>query len=216
MAKCSRCHQKKAKRLCPALGSPLCSLCCGTLREKEIHCTSNCTFLAQHKPYQEKRIIEKSPAFSPKGDFPHEDLLKDERMQWLIFQIEAVLKEWGENQKPFTDKDAILALEYAKEKTERGKSLLILPGEEKKPQNAAGEAVYQNVENCRYQKSIILEGGTEAFKKSEKIVCLDHVIETIKYLAQGHFEGRTYIHQLLERFSKIRELSRQKKIITVR
>jgi len=215
MAKCSRCHQKKAKRHCPALGSPLCSLCCGTLREKEIHCTPNCSFLAQHRPYQEKRIIEKRPASSSREAFLHEDLVKDERMRWLIFQIEAVLKEWAENQKFFADRDAILALEYAKAKIEKGKSLLILPGEEKRPQNAAGEAVYQNVENCRYQKSIILEGGTEVFKKAEKILCLDYVIETIKYLAQDRFDGRTYIQQLLERFSKIKELSRRKKVITL-
>jgi hypothetical protein len=215
MAKCSRCHHKKAKRHCPALGSPLCSLCCGTLREKKIHCTPNCTFLAQHKPYQEKRIIEKRPGSSFRAAFPHEGLLKDERMRWLIFKIEAVLKEWGENQKSFTDKDAILALEYAKEKIEKGKGLIILPGEEKNPKNATGEAVYQNVENCHYQKSIILEGATEAFKKEEKILCLDHMIETIKYIAQDRFEGRTYIHQLLEHFSKIKELSRQKKIITL-
>ena len=35
-----------------ALGEPICSLCCGVLREKEIHCPSNCTFLVKHKPYQ--------------------------------------------------------------------------------------------------------------------------------------------------------------------
>lgn len=214
MAKCSKCKKRKAKRYCPALGSELCSLCCGLLREKEIHCPSNCPFLEKHKSYQEKRTIEKKVTPSSRGFFAEEDILEDERMAWLAFHIEAPLKEYGKKQASFTDKDAILALEYAKEKVREGKSSLFIPGRETGPKNEVGEAVYENVEKCQYEKRIVLPGETQFYKTEEKIKCLERIILSLKFRAKGNFEGRNYIEQLISRFAKIEELSRQKKVIT--
>ena len=119
MTKCSKCNKRKAKRLCIALGENICSLCCGLLREKEIHCPPNCTFLEKHRAYQEKRIVEKRQPVPSKNITPEEDILNDERMAWLAFHIEAALKEYSEKKTSFRDKEAILALEYAKEKIEK-------------------------------------------------------------------------------------------------
>lgn len=214
MAKCSKCNKRKAKRYCPALGSKLCSLCCGLLREKEIHCPPNCPFLEKHKSYQEKRTIEKKVLPSSINLSPEEDILKDERMAWLAFHIEAPLKEHGEKQASFTDKDAILALEYAKKKAIEGKSSLLIPGKESGPKNEVGEAVYKSMENCRYEKKIIIPGETESYKTEEKTKCLERIILSVKFRAKGNFEGRNYIERLRSRFAKIEELRRQKKVIT--
>jgi len=152
MTKCSKCNKRKAKRYCIALGNHLCSLCCGLLREKEIHCPPNCTFLEKHRPYQEKRIIEKRQPFPSRSISPEEDILNDERMVWLAFHIEMPLKEYSEKRESFTDKNAILALEYAKEKIEKDKGLFYVPNEKSGPKNEVGEAIYQNMEKCRYEK----------------------------------------------------------------
>ena len=43
---CPVCHSRKAKRLCPALGKDICTVCCGTKRLVEIACPPDCGYLA--------------------------------------------------------------------------------------------------------------------------------------------------------------------------
>lgn len=207
VAKCSRCNQRKAKRACPALNSNLCSLCCGLIREKRINCPPACPFLSRHKPYQENKVVHRKQAFS-------EEAAQDERLLWLTLNIEAPIKDHADNDSAFVDKDALLALDYAKAKIEKGKSKLVLPGEESSSRNEAGEAIFQSVERCRYERAIILPKEVEMYKKEEKLACLDNVILELKYLAKDNWNGRTYIRELGKRFAKLRELSRQKKLIT--
>ncbi|HUL22889.1 MAG TPA: hypothetical protein VLZ10_15640 [Thermodesulfobacteriota bacterium] len=59
MAKCASCGERKGDRLCPRLKASLCSLCCGTKREKEILCVETCESLKRGKDYQLNREIEK-------------------------------------------------------------------------------------------------------------------------------------------------------------
>ena len=212
MAKCSKCHERKGKRYCAALGDYLCSLCCGLLREKELHCPQDCTFLKKHRPYQEKRIIDKKQLSFSRKTFPEDDILKDERMAWLAFFIEVPLKEHSDKNESFTDKEALLSLEYAREKIEKDKGLLYIPEEVSKPKNEIGEAIYQNIEKCRYEKKIILPGELGTYNKEEKIKCLERIILSVKFWAKEDFERRNYIKQLIQRFSRIEELSHQKKI----
>jgi hypothetical protein len=49
---CPLCHQRKAKRSCPALGKHICAVCCGTKRLVEIACPATCGYLtsARHHP----------------------------------------------------------------------------------------------------------------------------------------------------------------------
>lgn len=50
---CPLCHQRKARRACPALGRQICAVCCGTKRQVEIDCPADCTYLAsarEHPP----------------------------------------------------------------------------------------------------------------------------------------------------------------------
>ncbi len=214
MAKCARCQKRKAKRHCPALGLDICSLCCGLLREKEIHCPPNCVYLKQHKPYQEKRILaRKETSFSAK-ELAEDDIFKDERMTWLAFHIEAPLAQFAAKSPEFNDKDALLALEYAKKKVEKGPSALILPEEKPGPKNEAGEAVYQSLEDCRYEKKIIIPGETDTYQKDEKIKCLERIIYSVRLWAKGDYEQRRYLEQLFKQFDRLKDLTPQKKIIS--
>jgi len=58
MAKCKSCNERKGSRPCPGLNASICSLCCGTKREKEILCDGACEYLKKGKNYQLGREIE--------------------------------------------------------------------------------------------------------------------------------------------------------------
>ncbi len=135
-------------------------------------------------------------------------------MAWLAIHIEAPLKEYAEKKESFTDKEALLSLEYAREKIEKDKGFLFIPEEKNKPKNEIGEAIFQNIERCRHERKIILPGDTVTYKKEEKIRCLERIIFGVKFWAKGNFEGRNYIEQVIKRFARIKDLSRQKKVIT--
>jgi hypothetical protein len=216
MAKCSKCKSRKAKRHCPALRSDLCPLCCGVVRDKDVHCPPSCPFLTRHKPYQEKRIVEKKQPPPSKSGLPQDDLLRNERMAWLALHLEAPLMEYGQKVPSFTDADAVVALEYAKDKLEKGRSLIFVPGETHKPKNEIGEAVYTSMENCRYEQAVILAAGTDGYKTEEKVKCLDRVIFAVKTMARTNTQGRNYIEHLAEQFARLQEQSRSTKILTPR
>lgn len=214
MAKCLKCDKRKGKRHCPSLGQSICSLCCGQLREKEIHCPPSCSFLAQHKSYQDQRVLEKRHAERPKA-FSHEtDLLSDERLAWLVFNIEIQIAQFAGKEIDLVDRDALLALEYAREKVEKEKGLIIVPDSRLQPKNDLGEVIFQSLQQCRYEKKIILPETIQTYKKEEKIRCLDRVIFAAKQIAGAHIQGQRYLMQLIERQAKLNELSQQPKIIT--
>ena len=59
MAKCASCGERKGNRFCPGLNVSICSLCCGTKREKEILCVGACEYLKKGRDYQLGREIDK-------------------------------------------------------------------------------------------------------------------------------------------------------------
>lgn len=214
MAKCVKCSKRKGKRHCPALGQSICSLCCGQLREKEIHCPPSCSFLAQHKPYQDQRILERRHAERPKAFSPETDVLSDERLAWLVFNIEIPIAQFAGKESSLVDSDALLALEYAREKVEKEKGLIIVPDRQLQPKDDLGEAIFQSLEKCRFEKKIILPGTIQTYKKEEKIRCLDRVIFAVKQIAGDNIQGQRYLQQLIERLAKLDEFAHQPKIIT--
>jgi hypothetical protein len=80
---------RRARRACPALGKQICAVCCGTKRLVEIHCPSDCVYLAvsrEHPPAavvrQQQRDIQLLVRFI--RDF-------NERQSQLFFLIDAFL-----------------------------------------------------------------------------------------------------------------------------
>jgi hypothetical protein len=197
------------------LGKSICSLCCGQIREKEVHCPADCSFLSKHKSYQEKRIIEKRHPHQRIPASEEEDLLKDERMAWLALHIETPVKEYAEQKPSFNDREALLALEYVRDKIEKGKGVFFMPDEATKPRNDLGEAMYRMIERCRFEGRIIMTGKPQTYSTQEKLKVLDRTIGTLKHLARGNIEGHSYIQAVSERFTKMKDLSRQKKVLTI-
>jgi hypothetical protein len=213
MPLCPRCGIRVAKRSCPALGSPLCNLCCGRLREKELHCPPACPYLARHKPYQERRVLERGPSRPPHSRLAEDDVLKDERLAWLVLQFEAPLVQLAERAPALTDGQALLALEYARDKIDKGRGLLITPGESRKPSNELGEAIFTASESARWEAPVLLISGLESYGREEKLRCLDRVILSVRLLARGAPDGRAYLTDLAGRFAQLRSLSHTRRLI---
>lgn len=57
MAKCLTCGERKGNRFCPAVNGDICSLCCGSKRQKEIRCIDSCGYLKKGSEYQLDRDI---------------------------------------------------------------------------------------------------------------------------------------------------------------
>jgi hypothetical protein len=207
MGLCRHCGKRKAKRSCPALGSDLCSLCCGTLRERELHCPASCRTLSEHKPYQEKRTLERRA-----GTAGRERRL-DERLSWLVLTLEAALRELALRRPGFTDREAALAVAYAREKFERPPSVLIVPGEVRRPQNEAGEAVLKALEDCRFRPQGLIATAAEAYDKEDRLYVLDLVAGAIDRASRDAPEGRAYLDALAARFEEARRDSRARKIL---
>ena len=216
MAKCPKCGKRKAKRSCSALGVSLCSLCCGRLREKEIDCSPECPFLEKHKSYQKKRETEQKTASLPFPLSPQEDILHDEKMAWLALHIEAPLQAAAERDTSFSDRDALSALEYAQEKTEKGRGIFLIDGSYTVPSNEIGEMILQSMNQCRHEKMIILPDDHLAYGDEEKIKCLERIKLSVRYFAQDKLGGRRYIETLLERFAQIRDLSRTNPTVSLK
>ncbi|MBM3294039.1 MAG: hypothetical protein FJY82_05885 [Candidatus Aminicenantes bacterium] len=213
MAKCGHCRKRKAKRACPALRSEICSACCGRIRNREVSCPPGCRYLSEHGPYQDRRILERKTPLSenrpPEGDDP----LRDERLAWLAVQAEAPLRETAGRTPDFNDGDLILALESAKDKLVRGGGRVVLPGGERRAGSPVGEAVWQSLERCRFERSLLLEAGSGGYTFEEKVFVLDRLIAAAKSAARGDFQGRAYIERMLASFEKLKDVSRPSKLI---
>ena len=215
MSKCAHCRQRKAKRACPARRDSLCPLCCGRLRNRELRCPPSCRHWGEHAPYQEQRVLDRktdSPARPRQGQ---DDPLTDERLAWLAVQAETPLRELAARRPDITDGVIILAFEYAKDKVERGRGLLVVPGMERRGGNDLGEAIFQSLESCRFERSIVLTTGSEGYSSAEKIHVLDRLILAAKSVARDDFKGRTYIDRVLASFARMDEGSPDANRITL-
>jgi len=188
----------------------LCPLCCGQLRGKEIRCPPACPHLSRHRPYQERKIIEKRPQHGV-------DLPRDERLKWLILNIEALLERIAVVRPEFADRDAVLALEAAREKIERARPALLVTESSGRVDSEPGEILFQGIERCRFEGQIVLPQPLQIYTKEEKLAALDDLIMAVKRLAGDGLEARNFLSHLIQRFAKGRGAPPQgQRIISVR
>ena len=92
MAKCPLCTHRSAKRFCPAKAVRICSICCGTKREIEIDCPSDCSYLQAGRRYEVRQ--------GPTGKPPQRDFSQQFRHRCggaITVLAQSVLAERGEN-----------------------------------------------------------------------------------------------------------------------
>ncbi len=56
---CPLCQNRRARRACPALGHEICPVCCGTKRQIEIQCPSDCVYLASSREHPAAVIVRR-------------------------------------------------------------------------------------------------------------------------------------------------------------
>ncbi len=202
MSLCSRCRRRKAKRQCPALGSALCSLCCGQARNKDIHCPDSCEVLAAHKPYHDRRTVERN-ASAPESRPSGPDPLRDERLAWLAAHVEFPISVYGQGKAGLTDADVLLALEYARDKLKGSARLLVVPGEALRPRNELGEAILESMDKCRFEGTIVVPGTGSGYSFEEKERVLDRVILLAGELARNDPRSRNFVDRLIAHFAQV-------------
>jgi len=195
MTVCSQCQRRRAKRRCPALGAELCSLCCGRLRGQDVRCPESCPHLSRHLPYQERKAFQKKA-------FPAAQIPRDERWSWLVLNIESLLEKIAADRPEFTDREAVLALAAARDKTEKARPALLVSEASARPEGGPGEIIYQGIERCRFEGRIVLPQPLQAYSREEKLAALDDLIAGIRRLAGEEPEGRTYLEELAARFAR--------------
>jgi len=86
MAKCAICAERKGNRFCAALNSSICSLCCGTKREKDLLCIQSCKYLKKGAEYQLGREIAKQISSDLQAE--SEDVFEMEEVSTFVISIE--------------------------------------------------------------------------------------------------------------------------------
>ena len=56
---CPLCGIRSAKRSCPALGKQICAVCCGTKRNVEILCPTDCVYLASAREHPAATVVRR-------------------------------------------------------------------------------------------------------------------------------------------------------------
>jgi hypothetical protein len=54
---CPLCGTRRARRSCPALGKPICAVCCGTKRLVQIQCPADCAYLASAREHPAAVVV---------------------------------------------------------------------------------------------------------------------------------------------------------------
>lgn len=198
MSLCTKCGKRLAKRACPALGVKICQLCCGLLREKEIHCLPDCPFLKSGRAYKQKRVLETSPKKT------RVDPSEDKRLARLVFFVDAALAGHAAAHPELTDGDVLLAIDYARGIVEKGRPRIIVPGAASGPLNETGELILQALEAAKPEASALVAVPVAGFTAAEKTACLDWMAGNIKLEAGAGLEGRTFLDNLIAIFAEMR------------
>ena len=118
---CPLCKRRKARRSCPALGKQICAICCGTKRQVEITCPSDCSYLQSstaHPPAVVQRQQERDLRFL----LPTLQGLTDRQHQ-ILFMVQSFLRIERNDVPSVTDSDvqqAAAALAQTYETASRG------------------------------------------------------------------------------------------------
>lgn len=209
MNKCPKCGRRLAKRHCPGLKLDICHLCCGQKREKEINCFPECRYLVFGRTYQEKRIQAKETLINQEKADP----INNEHLGRLVFYFEAALLSYRDKHPGFNDKNAYQAIEYALEKIRKGAPKIIMPDQQSRPVNEAGDLLIRVAEETKTESSSLITTINQKYSKEEKISCLTYLSTSVKAALRQQPNGTLFLDRIREIFSKFAASSKEPRII---
>ncbi|MDH5186692.1 MAG: hypothetical protein ACETVX_04150 [bacterium] len=185
--KCRLCNQRRSNRHCPALNTPICSLCCGTKRRRTISCPDNCSYLISGRVYQEHRIGNMEILKKAR------DLIPD-----YMNNIEhGILVIRNTRFRNLLDREVKEALENILKTIETAERKIIYEYRSTNPRiQTVADSVYQIIE--KHQKG---EDGMRRVTVEETKACLKAIIATIKSLLKQNPDSTTYL-DLISQYSQ--------------
>ena len=108
MSVCPVCHQRKAKRSCPALGKSICAVCCGTKRLVEINCPADCGYLAAARSHP-PAIVQRQQEIDRAMLLPILQGLSERQARLLLMLAAVIARHEGELFQKITDDDIVEA-----------------------------------------------------------------------------------------------------------
>lgn len=110
MTVCPVCHQRKAKRACPALGKQICTVCCGTKRIVEIACPADCGYLASARTHP-PAVVQRQQEMDRAMLLPLLQGLSERQARVFLMLSAVVARHQGELLQKLLDEDIAQASE---------------------------------------------------------------------------------------------------------
>ena len=179
MAKCKSCNERKGDRLCPGLNASICSLCCGTKREKEILCDGGCEYLKKGKNYQLGREIEQKITSDLQAETS--DVFEMDEVAAFVMALEKFLVDQFYDDEEANDDHIYEALTkiYAFQKG-------ILPGLE--GENQAEESIFKKFNEVTKRSSNLSEA-----LKARAIL---RIMKSVRSSSRGILGNRNYLEMI--------------------
>ena len=189
MAKCPLCSQRSGKRFCPAKGVKICPTCCGTKREIEIECPSDCAYLKQGRRYESNQnpIAPATPHREFSQQFRH-------RYASVITTLAQVILEERVGNSSLLDSDVREALEALKATTRTLSAGIYY---ETLPESgAAPMSVYRGLKSM-IDEMMKPQGPThDALRASEAPDVVDFIAVSLDLHSGGRPKSRRYLDWL--------------------
>ena len=179
MAKCASCGERKGNRFCPGLNASVCSLCCGTKREKEILCLEACEYLKKGKDYQLNREIAQKISSDLQAETA--DVFEMDEVAAFVMPLERFFVDQFYRDKEASDNHIYEALTkiYAFQKG-------ILPGLE--GENKTEELIFKKFNEVN-RRALSLSDGLKAR-------AILRIIKSIRSSSSGVLGNRNYLEMI--------------------
>ena len=188
-AKCPLCNTRAAKRSCPAKATKICPVCCGTKREVEIDCPSDCTYLKTGRSFEsERRPARRVPRAGRQFD---EQFLY--RYAPMIATLARVIIEERIRTPNVVDQDATEAYQALKSTLNTLSSGLYY--ETTPENNVVATALFEQMKAAFDQMMQAQEGGP-SLKVTEALEVVDFMISTAEFHSSGRPKSRKYLDWL--------------------
>ena len=198
---CPLCEKRKPKRHCPAKGTKICSLCCGTEREVTIDCPFDCRYL------EESRERDYQGNLDPKN-FPYKEVRVEE--QFLTEHAE-LLNALGQGIFGGTvsiagavDRDAQQALDA---QIQTYKTLLSGIHYERRPESLYARSVYSNLRDTiqAFQQEETNKFGFARTRDSDIFAILVFLYRIALDRDNGRARGKAFLDFLRLHFVRVEE-----------
>lgn len=195
---CTLCRTRKEKRVCPALSSRICTVCCGEQREVTLECPVGCVYLQQARQNEKPRSAEElreAELFRQvqiPAEFPY-------KFEPLIMGLLFSMARLAFSHSDWRDRDMIAALvQHTKGHERKTHSNLVFPESPNPIRDALVEAFQQMVVD--YRMIEIKNTGTTKLTDTDIFHALVQIVRMAQTTTNGRPKSRRFVQGLLAQF----------------